>query len=171
MRNPHPLEQTPTVKRRDGMRARGKRGGERDFGFWILDRKRAARGAARFMAERKRNAEAAEAAERSAEVDRLGNYLELQRCWKLAPAYFPYSASISASALPPRFDSPPAYRNYICCIVFQMGAFPAAGWAPTAGPLSGTCSATEWASTQPDLLRWTNLPSKASGSTSDTEAA
>ena len=72
-------------------------------GCWIGSGLRA--GLRRFMAESKRNAEGAEVAERSAEADRLGNYLELQRCWKLAPASFLCSASVSASSAPPRFDS------------------------------------------------------------------
>ena len=71
--NPRLRERTIAVKPRAGPRARGKRGGGRykfwilDFGFWIGRWLHA--GLGRFMAESKRNAEAAEAAERSAEAD------------------------------------------------------------------------------------------------------
>jgi hypothetical protein len=74
-----------------------------NFEFWIGRGLRA--GLRRFMAESKRNAEAAEVAERSAEADRLGNHWGLPPNWLAAPAYFPYSASVSASSVPPRFDS------------------------------------------------------------------
>ena len=58
---------------------------------WMLD-VRIVFGGGLQTGESKRNAEAAE---RSAAADRLGNYLELQRCWKVAPAYFSLSGYLS----------------------------------------------------------------------------